>query len=69
METLHSCIVEGGLETVSCAMCDFDEACDQEMAKAERLIGYAIRLNINLLDKGQRAYLKWRAKLHEPKYF
>lgn len=58
METWRRCIVEGGLETVSCATCDFHEACDREMAKAERLIGYAIRLNINLLDKGQRAYLK-----------
>lgn len=41
----------------------------QAITKAERLIGYAIRLNVSVLDTGQRIHLQRRAKLHELKIF
>lgn len=42
----------------------------QAIAKAERLIGYAIRLNVSILDTGQRIHLQpRRTELHESKIF
>lgn len=41
----------------------------QAIAKAERLIGYAIRLNVSILDTRQRIHLQWTAQLHEFKIF